>query len=155
MTMTHGEDGTPEHVVVLTGEHNGLDWKVVATWGPRSDPVEDRELMTMVHGFEGTKRVIGSGFGGPALYPGQLIHEWRGRTDQWRYFVMARADPTMDRIVVVTERGTEVELSQGVGAALGAQAGEDRLREIVIGAGFATLRRVAETPFNIVLEAKV
>jgi hypothetical protein len=32
--------------------------------------------------------------------------------------------------------------------------GEARLREIVTSAGFATLRRVAETPFNIVLEAR-
>jgi hypothetical protein len=111
MTMTRGEDETPVGVVVLTGEHNGLDWKVVATWEPRSDHVEGRQLMTMLHGFEGTKRVIGSGFGGPALYPGQLVHEWRGRTDQWPYFVMARADPTVVRIVAVTDRGTEVELS--------------------------------------------
>jgi 2-polyprenyl-3-methyl-5-hydroxy-6-metoxy-1,4-benzoquinol methylase len=50
---------------------------------------------------------------------------------------------------------TPSSLSQDVGAALGAQAGEARLRETVIGAGFRTLRRVAETPFNIVLEAKV
>ena len=50
---------------------------------------------------------------------------------------------------------TPSSLSQEVGAALGAQAGEARLREIVTGAGFASLRRVAETPFNIVLEAKV
>src|SRR3954471_9883891 len=49
---------------------------------------------------------------------------------------------------------TPSSLSQEVGAALGAQAGERRLREIVTGAGFATLRRVAETPFNIVLEAR-
>ena len=49
---------------------------------------------------------------------------------------------------------TPSSLSQDVGAALGAQAGEARLREIVTGAGFATLRRVAETPFNIVLEAR-
>jgi SAM-dependent methyltransferase len=49
---------------------------------------------------------------------------------------------------------TPSSLSQDVGAALGAQAGEARLREIVISAGFATLRRVAETPFNIVLEAR-
>ena len=49
---------------------------------------------------------------------------------------------------------TPSSLSQDVGAALGAQAGEARLREIVTGAGFTTLRRVAETPFNIVLEAK-
>lgn len=50
---------------------------------------------------------------------------------------------------------TPCSLSQDVGAALGAQAGEARLRDIVTGAGFSTLRRVAETPFNMVLEGKV
>jgi 2-polyprenyl-3-methyl-5-hydroxy-6-metoxy-1,4-benzoquinol methylase len=50
---------------------------------------------------------------------------------------------------------TPSSLSQDVGAALGAQAGEARLREVVTGAGFGSFRRVAETPFNIVLEAKV
>jgi hypothetical protein len=49
---------------------------------------------------------------------------------------------------------TPCSLSQDVGTALGAQAGEERLRDIVTSAGFKTLRRVAETPFNIVLEAK-
>jgi len=49
---------------------------------------------------------------------------------------------------------TPSSLSQDVGAALGAQAGEARLRDVVTGAGFTTLRRVAETPFNIVLEAR-
>jgi 2-polyprenyl-3-methyl-5-hydroxy-6-metoxy-1,4-benzoquinol methylase len=50
---------------------------------------------------------------------------------------------------------TPSSLSQEVGAALGAQAGEARLREIAGAAGFSTFRRVAETPFNMVLEAKV
>ncbi len=50
---------------------------------------------------------------------------------------------------------TPSSLSQDVGTALGAQAGEARLREIVTGAGFTSLRRVAETPFNIVLEARI
>jgi 2-polyprenyl-3-methyl-5-hydroxy-6-metoxy-1,4-benzoquinol methylase len=50
---------------------------------------------------------------------------------------------------------TPSSLSQEVGAALGAQAGEARLREVASGAGFGTFRRVAETPFNMVLEAKV
>lgn len=49
---------------------------------------------------------------------------------------------------------TPGSLSQDVGAAIGAQAGEARLRQIVTDAGFGELRRVAETPFNIVLEAK-
>ena len=41
------------------------------------------------------------------------------------------------------------------GPALGAQAGERRLREIMIDqGGFSTMRRATETPFNIVLEAK-
>src|SRR5439155_21298856 len=50
---------------------------------------------------------------------------------------------------------TPSPLSQDVGAALGAQAGEGRLRETTTEAGFGTLRRVAQTPFNIVLEAWV
>jgi ubiquinone/menaquinone biosynthesis C-methylase UbiE len=41
------------------------------------------------------------------------------------------------------------------GPALGAQAGEKRLREVVVDkAGFSRMRRAAETPFNIVLEAR-
>ncbi len=40
------------------------------------------------------------------------------------------------------------------GPALGAQAGEAKLSEYVRGAGFKSVRRATETPFNIVLEAK-
>lgn len=41
------------------------------------------------------------------------------------------------------------------GPALGAQAGEKRLREIIIDqGGFRALRRATETPFNIILEAR-
>lgn len=45
-------------------------------------------------------------------------------------------------------------LSQEVGTALGAQAGEARLRDLIAGAGFGTVRRATETPFNMVLEAR-
>lgn len=41
------------------------------------------------------------------------------------------------------------------GPALGAQAGEARLREVTEAGGFGRLRRAVETPFNMVLEAKV
>lgn len=44
--------------------------------------------------------------------------------------------------------------SQEVGLALGAQAGEARLREVLAEAGFTRIRRAAETPFNLILEAK-
>jgi hypothetical protein len=41
------------------------------------------------------------------------------------------------------------------GPALGAQAGEARLREVVVGGGgFARFRRATQTPFNLVLEAR-
>lgn len=50
---------------------------------------------------------------------------------------------------------TPCSRSQQVGLALGAQAGPRRLGEILSEAGFANVRTVAETPFNIVLEAKV
>jgi 2-polyprenyl-3-methyl-5-hydroxy-6-metoxy-1,4-benzoquinol methylase len=49
---------------------------------------------------------------------------------------------------------TPASKSQEVGLALGAQAGEARLREVVKGGGFSQFRRAAETPFNIVYEAK-
>ncbi len=46
-------------------------------------------------------------------------------------------------------------LAQENGAALGAQAGEKRIREIVVDkAGFKKFRRATETPFNMVLEAR-
>jgi 2-polyprenyl-3-methyl-5-hydroxy-6-metoxy-1,4-benzoquinol methylase len=45
-------------------------------------------------------------------------------------------------------------LAQEVGLALGAQAGEARLQEILAGAGFSRVRRVAESAFNLVLEAR-
>ena len=45
-------------------------------------------------------------------------------------------------------------LNQEVGAALGAQAGQKRLTEVLLQGGFSTVRRAAETPFNMVLEAR-
>jgi hypothetical protein len=49
---------------------------------------------------------------------------------------------------------TPASLSQDVGLALGAQAGEQRLTEVLNEGGFASVRRCAETPFNIVLQAR-
>jgi SAM-dependent methyltransferase len=45
-------------------------------------------------------------------------------------------------------------LSQEGGYSLGAQAGEEPMRRIATDAGFGSFRRVAETPFNIVYEAR-
>jgi SAM-dependent methyltransferase len=45
-------------------------------------------------------------------------------------------------------------LSQGGDPVLGAQAGEQRLREVFEKGGFTRFRRATETPFNLVLEAR-
>jgi 2-polyprenyl-3-methyl-5-hydroxy-6-metoxy-1,4-benzoquinol methylase len=49
---------------------------------------------------------------------------------------------------------TPASLSQEVGLALGAQAGEARIRDVVVAGGFTRFRRVAETPFNLIFEAR-
>jgi SAM-dependent methyltransferase len=49
---------------------------------------------------------------------------------------------------------TPASRDQEVGLALGAQAGEARLRDVVTAGGFTRFRRATETPFNIVLEAR-
>jgi SAM-dependent methyltransferase len=49
---------------------------------------------------------------------------------------------------------TPASLAQDVGLALGAQAGEGRLRDVVTAGGFTRFRRAAETPFNLVLQAR-
>src|SRR3954470_5159984 len=49
---------------------------------------------------------------------------------------------------------TPASLSQEVGLALGAQAGEARIRDVVTSSGLTRFRRAAETPFNLVFEAR-
>jgi len=49
---------------------------------------------------------------------------------------------------------TPASLAQPGRAALGAQAGEARLREVLCRAGFRRVRRACETPGNLILEAR-
>jgi SAM-dependent methyltransferase len=49
---------------------------------------------------------------------------------------------------------TPASLSQDVGLGLGAQAGEQRLGIVLREAGFSSVRRATETPFNLILEAR-
>jgi 2-polyprenyl-3-methyl-5-hydroxy-6-metoxy-1,4-benzoquinol methylase len=50
---------------------------------------------------------------------------------------------------------TPASLAQEVGAGLGAQAGETRIRQVVAKGGFNRFRRAAETPFNMIFEARL
>jgi hypothetical protein len=50
---------------------------------------------------------------------------------------------------------TPCSRSQEVGLCLGAQAGEARMRKVVTAGGLSRFRRAAETPFNLVYEARL
>ena len=101
---------TPEfvhdEVEALAGTHGTLRWQVWAS--ATSD-----DLMTMLQVFDGDVPVASSGFGGPALYAGHRVNEWRGRIDDLPYFVVARAAVDVSRLVAVTDRGTHVGLALG------------------------------------------
>lgn len=100
------DEVSDNEVQVLAGTaEGGLRWLVVAA-GDRED------LYTFLRVYARDKLVVpGSGFGGPALYQDSVINEWRGRTDDLPYFVMARTVPEADRVVATTDRGAEVELA--------------------------------------------
>lgn len=49
---------------------------------------------------------------------------------------------------------TPASLAQEVGLALGAQAGEARIRQVVTSGGFTRFRRATQTPFNLIYEAR-
>lgn len=50
---------------------------------------------------------------------------------------------------------TPNSLSHDVGLGLGAQAGEARLRAVFEEAGFSHFRKAAQTPLNLILEARL
>ncbi len=49
---------------------------------------------------------------------------------------------------------TPASTAQEVGLALGAQASDSRLRQIILSAGFRSFQRATQTPFNRIFEAK-
>jgi hypothetical protein len=53
----------------------------------------------------------------------------------------------------LVENDPRASLSQEVGMALGAQAGQRKLTEVIKAGGFSRVRRAAETPLNMILEA--
>ncbi len=94
-----------EPVKVLNGVcKQGYRWQVDASG-------IDADFMTMMLMFDADGRQLhGGGMGGPKLYPGSVINEYRGRNDDWPYVVVARTAPRVDRVVATTDQGTELEL---------------------------------------------
>jgi hypothetical protein len=78
----------------------------------------------------------------------RMIAEWLASQAAGGYVLY---DAKAGKYVLPEEQA--IALAQG-GPALGAQAGEARLRQIVTGGGFTRFRRAAETPVNMVLEAR-
>ncbi|MDQ3067008.1 MAG: class I SAM-dependent methyltransferase, partial [Actinomycetota bacterium] len=92
----------------------------------------------------------------------RTVHELLAPDGTWMIVEPAAGDRIEDNLNPVgrayygfsTLLCTPASLSQDVGLALGAQAGEARIREVVESAGFTRFRRVAETPFNLVFEVR-
>jgi hypothetical protein len=92
-------------VPVLSGRlDDGLEWVVTAGGS-------DADFSTMLAVYRDGRQVAGSGFAGPKLYGDSVMNEYRGRTDDLPYFVMARVHPSIDRVVATTDRGTDVVLT--------------------------------------------
>ena len=97
-------EGSNDPVEVMAGTlDSGLRWVVVVQG-------DEHELSTMLHVYDGDRLLAGSGFGGPPLYGGSLMNEYRGRTDDLPWFVMARTAPVVDRVVATTDGGSEITL---------------------------------------------
>ena len=97
-------EGSNDPVEVMAGIlDSGLRWVVVVEG-------DEHELSTMLHVYDGDRLVAGSGFGGPPLYGESLMNEYRGRTDDLPWFVMARTAPVVDRVIATTDGGSEITL---------------------------------------------
>ena len=80
-----------------------LTWRVMAGGS-------DTEFSSMIEISRSGRTVAGSGMAGPKLYPNSVINEFRGRTDDLPYVVLARTAPHIDRVVATTDAGSEIEL---------------------------------------------
>ncbi len=116
-------------------------------------PGEDYDLVTMFDCLHDMGDPVGAA---------RKVRELLADDGTWMIVEPAAGDSVEDNLNPVgrayygfsTLLCTPASLSQDVGLALGAQAGEARIREVVEAAGFTRFRRVAETPFNLVFEAR-
>ena len=100
---------------------------------------------------------------GDPLGAGKHVHETLAPDGTWMIVEPFAHDDLKDNLNPVgrvyyaasTMICTPASLSQEVGMGLGAQAGEARLKKVAKDAGFSKFRTAAETPFNLVFEARV
>ena len=108
------------------------------------------------------RRDTDSGGGGDPVGAARHVHSQLADDGTWLVVEPFAGDAVEDNLNPVgrifyagsTMLCTPASLSQEVGLALGAQAGEQRLAEVLHEGGFSRVRRAAETPFNLVLEVR-
>jgi SAM-dependent methyltransferase len=132
----------------------GLDGRVRFEAAPAAEhPGEAYDLVTMFDCLHDMGDPVGAA---------RKVRELLAPEGTWMIVEPAAGDRVEDNLNPVgrayygfsTLLCTPASLSQEVGLALGAQAGEARIREVVEQGGFTRFRRVAETPFNLVFEAR-
>ncbi|WKN59027.1 hypothetical protein R1X32_13380 [Rhodococcus opacus] len=111
-----GVDGSAPHeeptIEILSGTlEEDLEWKVTCRWQGADRSAPEGNLSTHLDVRRNGKRLLSSGFEGPPLYPDSPVNEWRGTSGDLPYFVMVRTHPSINQVVAVTGRGTEVELA--------------------------------------------
>jgi len=108
--------------VLQRTETDQLRWRVLAGW------TDDGHLMTQVYvdGSDGVKPI--GGFGGPAVWEGELINYWYGQAEHSPTFVVIRARSEVHR-VTMTGGGPAAEIAlSDVMPAFGVRFGGRRLK---------------------------
>lgn len=94
--------------VVLSGhEVDGTDWSVTA--GP--DAIHEGWFWTWIWRSRPGGSPARSGMGGPTLTDGDVVNVWAGQTDGTPPFVMLRAAPQVERVIVRTGGGHDVPMA--------------------------------------------
>jgi hypothetical protein len=68
----------------------------------------DEQFSTTLSIFRNVELVASAGMGGPKLYPGEVMNVSYGASGDGPYRVTLRVHPSVDRVVITTDRGTEV-----------------------------------------------
>jgi hypothetical protein len=94
-----------------------------------------------------------------ALGPREFVHPGQdcknqGRNDIAFLLGIHQSQPRWPSILFRVDYDLCADFAQEIGTALGAQAGEAKLREVISKGGFTRIRPATETPFNMILEAR-
>jgi hypothetical protein len=91
-------------------------------WVIEADGTED-DFMTMLTVRRGDQIVSSGGMGGPKLHADDLVNASYGVTDDQPCTEVIRAHPSVDKVVVVTDRGSEIPAALGMSDDFGLRFG--------------------------------